>query len=79
MQVTWIDHDGTRRTLEVERPWAEAAARVFQSDYGFREVRVGGEPPGGPAKPHHRRLFEFWEKGLHLPDPQPQEGGPDGP
>jgi hypothetical protein len=68
MLIEWTDGDNRRRTLQVEAPYAEAMARVIESDYGGREVLVGGVRPGGPAKAYHRRLAETWEKGLHLED-----------
>jgi hypothetical protein len=84
MRVSWVDDGGQARTLEVEAAYAEAAGRVFESDYGFRHVRVGGRPPSAPATEVDRHLFGSWERGEHLGEHAagtgpPQEGGPDGP
>lgn len=66
MLIELIDTDGRERTIQVDAPYAEAAARVINDDYGGREVRIGGLPPGGPAKDYYRKLWESWERGEHL-------------
>lgn len=66
MLIEFVDQAGEWHTRQVDAPYAEACARVLADDLGMREVRVGGQPPGGPCREHHRRLFEIWQTGSFL-------------